>query len=87
MKGVRRAFLPWVISPPLSGVTVMVLAIANRELAQQGSPEMFPPDDQVQPKQPPFLQRTVQGIQRPARQRPERVVRTRLYLHGLHQGL
>ena len=29
----------------LSGIAVMTLAIANRELAQQGFPETFPPDD------------------------------------------
>lgn len=29
----------------LSGIAVMTLAIANRELAQQGFPETFPPDE------------------------------------------
>jgi hypothetical protein len=30
----------------LSGIAVMTLAIANRELAQQGFPETFPADDE-----------------------------------------
>lgn len=30
----------------LSGIAVMTLAIANRELAAQGFPETFPPEDQ-----------------------------------------
>ena len=33
----------------LSGIAVMTLAIANRELASQGFPETFPPDETTDP--------------------------------------
>jgi hypothetical protein len=32
----------------LAGIAVMTLAIANRELAAQGFPETFPPDDELE---------------------------------------
>ena len=34
----------------LSGIAVMTLAIANRELAQQGFPETFPSDEPTEPE-------------------------------------
>ena len=35
----------------LSGVAVMTLAIANRELAKQGFPDTFPDDEEAPPKE------------------------------------
>lgn len=37
----------------LSGIAVMTLAIANRELAQQGFPDTFPPEDNPDQPEPP----------------------------------
>jgi hypothetical protein len=36
----------------LSGIAVMTLAIANRELAQQGFPDTFPPDEPQEEAEP-----------------------------------
>ena len=35
----------------LSGIALMTLAIANRELAAQGFPEAFPPEEGTQPEE------------------------------------
>ena len=50
----------------LSGIAVMTLAIANREMAENRFPDTFPPDEEVEPVEEPQPCGSVEYITKPS---------------------